>query len=379
MILDNQLAQQIVDRTMAIIGYNINVMNHAGIIIGTGEPTRLGQVHDGAILALKHGDSIELTKQSCESLKGVKPGINMLLHSNQQVVGIVGITGEPDEIRDFANLVKMSAEMIIDQAALVEQLQWDRRHREEFITAWINNELSAQELSHWAAKLSIDLSQPRVAVVIQFREGQTPKSLQSIRKVVDLLEYPQRDNLVAISSMTEIVVLKPCRQGEAWQSEQESVRIDKLLSRLSEHNIDGFDIALGQLFTSPTELYRSYQSAKQVLLIGRQRNPEQVKHLYEELRLPVLLAPLNDYWQGEQMCLSIRKLRENDRSGQLMKTLDVFFQCNGNLSECANSLFIHRNTLRYRLDKITEITGLSTTEFIGLAELYIASQISKLN
>lgn len=40
-------------------------------------------------------------------------------------------------------------------------------------------------------------------------------------------------------------------------------------------------------------------------------------------------------------------------------------------------LFIHRNTLRYRLEKITEITGLPTTNFVGLAELYIATRLSK--
>lgn len=106
MILDSQLAQQIVDRTMAIIGYNINVMNQAGVIIGSGEKNRIGQVHDGAILALKHGDSVELTAESCVALKGVKPGINMVLRNQQQVVGIVGITGEPKDIRDFANLSK---------------------------------------------------------------------------------------------------------------------------------------------------------------------------------------------------------------------------------------------------------------------------------
>lgn len=43
MILDSQLAQQIVDRTMAIIGYNINVMNQAGVIIGSGEKIGLAK------------------------------------------------------------------------------------------------------------------------------------------------------------------------------------------------------------------------------------------------------------------------------------------------------------------------------------------------
>lgn len=376
MILDAQLAQQIVDRTMAIIGYNINVMNQAGVIIGSGEKKRLGQVHDGAILALKHGDSVELTAQSCVLLKGVKPGINMVLRNQQQVVGIVGITGEPDEIRDFANLVKMSAEMIIEQAALVEQLQWDRRHREEFIFAWINNTLASSELEAWAARLSIDLSKPRVAVVIAFRQPRSGQSLDQIRQVVELLEHPERDNLVAVVSMQEIVVLKPCRTPEHWTSEYESLRIDKLMARLKTYDITGYDIALGQLFLNPNSIHLSYQSAKQVLRIGQARQPQKHKHLYEELRLPVLLSPLRECWQGEQWVSVMTQLQTVDRSGQLLRTLDALFKANGNLNECAQSLFIHRNTLRYRLEKITEITGIDTTSLLGLAELYIAYQLS---
>ncbi|WP_254413827.1 sugar diacid recognition domain-containing protein [Vibrio furnissii] len=377
MMLDANLAQQIVDRTMSIIGYNINVMNHAGIIIGSGDRDRLGHVHDGAILALKHGDSIELNSHSCQSLKGVKPGINMLLKQGAQVVGVVGVTGEPDEIREFANLVKMSAEMIIDQAELVEQLQWDRRHREEFITAWINDQLNQDELTAWATRLSLDVTQPRVAVVIEFRQQTAAKHVDSVRQVVDLLEHPERDNLVAVVSMNEIVVLKPVKHPEHWASDDESLRIDKLISRLREHQIDGYDIALGQMFLDPNALHLSYQSAKQVLRLGKEKHPKQHKHLFETLRLPVLMSPLRDYWQGEQLCESVDKLKQRDRSGQLMKTLHTLFVCGGNLSECANALYIHRNTLRYRLDKITDITGISTQSFVGLVELYIACQISE--
>nr|WP_242536053.1 sugar diacid recognition domain-containing protein [Vibrio sp. Vb2880] len=376
-MLDANLAQQIVDRTMSIIGYNINVMNHAGIIIGSGDRDRLGHVHDGAILALKHGDSIELNSHSCQSLKGVKPGINMLLKQGAQVVGVVGVTGEPDEIREFANLVKMSAEMIIDQAELVEQLQWDRRHREEFITAWINDQLNQDELTAWATRLSLDVTQPRVAVVIEFRQQTAAKHVDSVRQVVDLLEHPERDNLVAVVSMNEIVVLKPVKHPEHWTSDDESLRIDKLIARLREHQIDSYDIALGQMFLDPNALHLSYQSAKQVLRLGKEKHPKQHKHLFETLRLPVLMSPLRDYWQGEQLCESVDKLKQRDRSGQLMKTLHTLFVCGGNLSECANALYIHRNTLRYRLDKITDITGISTQSFVGLVELYIACQISE--
>jgi len=70
--------------------------------------------------------------------------------------------------------------------------------------------------------------------------------------------------------------------------------------------------------------------------------------LFDELRLPVLLAPLADIWQGEQIIDGVKRLKEKDKSGQLLKTLDALFECNGNVTECSKMLFIHRNTLRYR-------------------------------
>ncbi|MCF5929952.1 carbohydrate diacid regulon transcriptional regulator CdaR, partial [Xanthomonas perforans] len=50
--LDRTLAQSIVDRAMTIIDGNVNVMDHSGVIIASGEPARIGQLHEGALLVL---------------------------------------------------------------------------------------------------------------------------------------------------------------------------------------------------------------------------------------------------------------------------------------------------------------------------------------
>ena len=374
-ILDHTPAQQIVDRTMSIIGHNINVMNAAGTIIGSGDAERIGQKHDGAVLALNHGDSLELDEQSCQSLQGVKPGINMLLHFKGEVVGVVGVTGNPEHIRAFAQLVKMTAELTIEQASLVEQLQWDRRHQEEFVSAWLNQQLSDSELHDWAQRLSIDLATPRVAVVIELKAESAPVSLNSIRGLVDVLYRSDDKSLVAIMSMNEIVVLKPLRSS----SNSDQSVLESIQHRLTANQIDDVRLAIGQRFDSALQLPLSYQSAKQVLAVGRRSHPEQTMLSFSEYRLPVLLAPLADSWQGEQLAQAMATLVSADKSGQLVKTLEAYFQANGNANDCANALYIHRNTLRYRLDKISEVTGISTQDFTGLTELYIASQLRKLN
>ncbi|MFV8450717.1 sugar diacid recognition domain-containing protein [Vibrio campbellii] len=374
-ILDHTLAQQIVDRTMSIIGHNINVMNAAGTIIGSGDAERIGQKHDGAVLALNHGDSLELDEQSCQSLQGVKPGINMLLHFKGGVVGVVGVTGNPEHIRAFAQLVKMTAELTIEQASLVEQLQWDRRHQEEFVSAWLNQQLSYSELHDWAQRLSIDLATSRVAVVIELKAENAPVSLNSVRGLVDVLYRSEDKSLVAIMSMNEIVVLKPLRSS----SNSDQSVLESIQRRLTANQIDDVRLAIGQRFDGAALLPLSYQSAKQVLAVGRRSHPEQTMLGFSEYRLPVLLAPLADSWQGEQLAQAMATLVSADKSGQLIKTLEAYFQSNGNANDCAKALYIHRNTLRYRLDRISEVTGISTQDFTGLTELYIASQLRKLN
>ncbi len=374
-ILDHTLAQQIVDRTMSIIGHNINVMNAAGTIIGSGDAERIGQKHDGAVLALNHGDSLELDEQSCQSMQGVKPGINMLLHFKGEVVGVVGVTGNPEHIRAFGQLVKMTAELTIEQASLVEQLQWDRRHQEEFVSAWLNKQLSDSELHDWAQRLSIDLATPRVAVVIELKAENVPVSLNSVRGLVDVLYRSEDKSLVAIMSMNEIVVLKPLRSS----SNSDQSVLESIQRRLKANQIDDVRLAIGQRFDSALQLPLSYQSAKQVLAFGRRSHPEQTMLGFSEYRLPVLLAPLADSWQGEQLAQAMATLVSADKSGQLVKTLEAYFQANGNANDCAKALYIHRNTLRYRLDRISEVTGISTQDFTGLTELYIASQLRKLN
>ncbi|AWB02853.1 sugar diacid recognition domain-containing protein [Vibrio harveyi] len=376
-ILDHTLAQQIVDRTMSIIGHNINVMNAAGTIIGSGEAERIGQKHDGAVLALNHGDSLELDEQSCQSLQGVKPGINMLLHFKGEVVGVVGVTGKPEQIRAFAQLVKVTAELTIEQASLVEQLQWDRRHQEEFVSAWLNQQLNDSDLHDWAQRLCIDLVTQRVAVVIELIADNAPVSLSKVREVVDVLYRSEDKPLVAIMSMNEIVVLKPLRSSSTSNSDQ-SV-LERIQRRLTANQIDDVRLAIGQYFDGAKQLPLSYQSAKQVLAVGRRSHPEQTTLSFSEYRIPVLLAPLAESWQGEQLAQAMTSLASADKSGQLVKTLEAYFHANGNANDCANALFIHRNTLRYRLDKISEVTGISTHDFTGLVELYIASHLNKLS
>ncbi len=378
--LDPSLAQQIVERTMKIIGHNINVMNNLGVILGSGDPHRIGSTHEGALLAISQNRSVEINSASAANLHGVKAGLNLPLHYKGEIIGVIGITGEPETLRNYGELLKMTAEMIVEQANSLELAQWQNRQKEEFILQLIKSDTEfSPQLKDWALQLNIEIDAPRVVAVIQVQGDEEQTSANSLlKKVLNLLETPSRGNLVAMTSMTELVILKPAfLDGNKWDPHLESQRIDQLLTRIPvELNIK-LKIALGHFFPNPADISRSYSTARETLELGQQLRPDDNKYLYEDFSLLVLLSGLRGDWRGEELITPYQTLIASDKNGQLRKTLTAYLQHFGDLQLCANELFIHRNTLRYRLDKIQQITGVNIQALDGLLQLYLGLVLNK--
>ncbi|QSX34881.1 helix-turn-helix domain-containing protein [Shewanella avicenniae] len=377
--LDATIAQQIVDRTMRIIKHNINVMNSQGIILGSGDKSRINTVHEGALLAISQNRAVNIDSGSLQSLQGVKAGVNLPLHYHGQIIGVVGITGEPSALGHYGELLKMTAEMMVEQANSMELEQWHKRQREEFIVQLLrqDGELPDSMLA-WAKQLDIDLTLPRVAAVIEL--SRAPNAQTTLKDIQMLLEYPQRNNLVAMTAMDQLVILKPAfLDGKRWDPQLEDQRIEKLLVRLPADTKGRLKIALGHYFAGAGGLQRSYQTACETLKLGKQAEPEQTKYLYQQHALSVLLSGLSHDWRGQELAMPFMKLQQQDRRGVLVKTLRVYLQHFGDQQHCADALYIHRNTLRYRLEKIAEISGIDIASLDGLLQLYLGDMLSRLD
>ncbi|GIU54210.1 sugar diacid recognition domain-containing protein [Shewanella sp. KT0246] len=374
-VIDSAIANRIVDRTMKIIGHNINVMNAQGVILGSGSNERIGAIHEGALLAISQNRNVEINQDIAPSLHGVKSGLNLPLHYQGQIVGVIGITGKPCELAQYGELLKMTAEMIVEQANLQDQLQWQNRQKEEFILQLIRAEdKDVDQLTHWGHQLGIDVTVERVVAIIEIESAnqQQVHNNQALKQIVHLLQHPDRDNLIAMTSLNQLVILKPAYlDGKRWDPELESHRIDKLLKRIPANMELKLNISLGHFFIGIEGIAKSYRTAKETLAIGKSINPERSKYLYEDYALQVIFTGLKQHWRGDALSAPYLKLVDADKNGVLQKTLSVYIQHIGDHKQCAEVLFIHRNTLRYRLDKIQQITGTNLQEFHHLLNLYL--------
>lgn len=93
MQLNSLIAKQIVDRAKKIIKYSINVMDENGVIIGSSDPSRLHQTHEGALLAIRDNRTLEINDSVASTLSGVKKGINLPIIYDGKVIGVVGVSG----------------------------------------------------------------------------------------------------------------------------------------------------------------------------------------------------------------------------------------------------------------------------------------------
>ena len=379
--LDTKMAQDIVARTMRIIDTNINVMDARGRIIGSGDRERIGELHEGALLVLSQGRVVDIDDAVARHLHGVRQGINLPLRLEGEIVGVIGLTGEPESLRKYGELVCMTAEMMLEQSRLMHLLAQDSRLREELVMNLIQAEEHTPALSEWAQRLGIDLNQPRVVAVIEVDSGQlgvVDSAMAELQQLQNALATPERDNLVAIVSLTEMVVLKPALNAFGrWDADDHRRRVEQLISRMKENGQLRFRVALGNYFTGPGSIARSWRTARTTMMVGKQRMPESRSYFYQDLMLPVLLDSLRGGWQANELARPLARLKAMDNNGLLRRTLQAWFRHNVQPLATSKALFIHRNTLEYRLNRISELTGLDLGSFDDRLLLYIALQLDE--
>lgn len=368
-ILSTQLAQDIVTRTMKIIPYNVNVMDVSGSIIASGNPARIGELHTGAMLALAKKLAVEIDEAGARNMHGAQPGINLPLTVNGQLCGAVGLSGAPDEVRQFGELVRLTADMILEQAQLAGELQRDSRYREAFVLKLINDDNTDHAgLDAWARRLGVDFGRPHLVFVLEVddKTAGTVEALTEIQRLQMRMMTRQPSALTAAASSHEMVILDfydTAKSQAAGPPPDIQARAQKRLQSLSallkEEGGDAHTLTMGIALTGIEGVAISYQSARAAARIGRARQPRGNRFSYYEQALPVLLSGLGSGWQAEQLKLPIARLKAQDKSKELLqRTLETWFMHDGHPAATAEALHIHRNTLDYRLRRIGEITGL---------------------
>ncbi|MCP8687315.1 sugar diacid recognition domain-containing protein [Marinobacterium sedimentorum] len=385
MFIDRQMAQKIVDRAMKITGVNVNVMDHHGVIIGSGDPLRIDQLHEGALHVLSSQSEVDIARDQAGRLSGVQGGVNLPIRSDGDIIGVVGITGEPQEVRRYADLVVMTAELIVEQAALTAAVQWDSRQRESVLLRLIEGGRSDSLFDDRVARLQLDLSLPRVVVVLELVQAADGADLPlpQLQQLQQQLTAASAGTLLAITTARQMVMLVPVSlngaDSQRWDKALFRRQLEARLRPLQQHHGVHYRACVGDYFPSAEGLAQSYRSALKAQAVTRGRAMPASLSFATESALDLLLLEAAEGWAGQHLLREFEAFLQQDKNGSLQLTLEAYLAENMDLARTSARLHIHRNTLRYRLDKIGTLLQLDLGSVDQLLQLFVTLRLYGLS
>jgi DNA-binding PucR family transcriptional regulator len=144
---------------------------------------------------------------------------------------------------------------------------------------------------------------------------------------------------------------------------------------------------LGEPCESPDEIVRSCREADSALRVGqRLRTAKDIDgrtHTFATLGVQRMLFALSEgspetFQDFEESAIGPVIDYDKEHGTHLLETLRAYMQCDRNVQEVAELLHVHKHTVRYRLRRITELTGLDVTKFEDAAQLYLAVRATEL-
>lgn len=373
-LLSRELAGSIVERTMNVVSYNINIMDENGVIIASGDKERIGTIHEGAIIALQRKSEFNVNENESKKLYGVHQGTNTVIEFRNKIVGVIGITGKTKEVLGYAKLIKMTAEMMIEQEYVIKELEWNNRIKEEMILALIYNKLDTVILiNEYIKKFKLQYSSPMNIFIVELKpsDNNVEKELNISSRIINILEGTFKGSLACVVNQKTIVVLYKCLSHNN-KYEEYIDKLKKINEKIkSEIEIDT-KIAVGKIQNKLMEIYKAFNIAEETLSFGKKMHPNDNVYIFENLKYDMLFSQNSAKWKVNELKETYELIAIHDKSKVLRETLKVLIEENGELNCVANRLFIHRNTLSYRLDKIYRFTNRNPRKYTDLFWLYSA-------
>ncbi|MET3698303.1 CdaR family transcriptional regulator [Bacillus oleivorans] len=359
MLLNEGLAQKIVIEVQKLINESVILTDIEGIIRASTDPSRIGNFHEGALLAIQEKKAIHMTEEKVKSLRGVKFGIVIPLFMHGKPQGVIGITGIPEVVAPYAHLLQKVTELFIQDNAYREEQERLARELELFVFDWLHTKIWDQDLIDRAAFFQIDMYSFQQVIV--FKSMQEPfKILYSDFKEIIKLWGVLEDALIIRWGQEKLLVFIPLRTQSIKKQEVESLR--KILKRFTKGKLLA---GVGQV-VNPVEIKVSFQQAERAGAAAAEAR----EIVYEQdLQFDIIQYAISDETKQEFIQRTIQPICSDEI---LLKTLRIWFECNLSHKEAAKDLHIHINTLHYRLKKIEDLTALNLKNTHHLVMLYIS-------
>ncbi|WP_085994026.1 CdaR family transcriptional regulator [Oceanobacillus senegalensis] len=354
-MLTRKIAEIVVKEASLRVNRNVNIMNRNGKIIATCDPSRLNHIHQGALKVIQSGEPLFIHYEVEDKLEGVKSGVNLPIVFHGETIGVIGVTGDPREISEIGELVKMMTELMITQEYATSQHEWKQTTKDMLLEQLLKKEPSYDDIDQLKRKLDCQFVPIFVTTIIQIEERSTSTSNQ---RLLEHLENAigHKNGLLGVIHVNRLSVILT----NVKETDKKIKTIYNVLKSLNIH----FRMAYSLPFENLENFRESYLDCDLALNVTDTKN--------EVISFAQIEAKALVYRMNHQISQRFARRVLHNLDEANLKTLESFFNHNLHIQKAANELYVHRNTLIYRLNKITEQTGIDPRKFEGALSLQVA-------
>ncbi len=312
--------------------------------------------YESAVLSFVESPADSQVIQGCQFFK---------IFDEQQLEYVLLAGGESEDVYMLGKIAAFQVQSLL--VAYKERFDKDK-----LIKNLLLDNLLLVDIYNRAKKLHIDTEAKRVIFIIETSHEKDSVALDNVR---NLLGGKSRDFVTAVDEKNIIVVKELADKAGSRELEKMAKEMMEILRAESED--DKIHIAYGTVVNDIKEVSKSYKEAKLALDVGKIFFDEKdivaystlgIGRLIYQLPIPLCKMFIKEIFEG-------KSTEEFDE--ETLTTINKFFENSLNVSETSRQLYIHRNTLVYRLDKLQKSTGLDLRVFEDAITFKIALMVVK--
>ena len=247
----------------------------------------------------------------------------------------------------------------------------ERFDKDNFIKNLLLDNLLLVDIYNRAKKLHIETNVRRVVFLIETKQEKDVNALETVRS---LFATKTKDFITAVDEKN-IILVKEVKPNEDYADLEKTASV--ILDMLSSEAMTKVRVAYGTVVNDIKEVSRSYKEAKMALDVGKifyngknvvSYGTLGIGRLIYQLPLPLCRMFIREIFDGKS---------PDEFDEETLTTINKFFENSLNVSETSRQLYIHRNTLVYRLDKLQKSTGLDLRVFEDAITFKIALMVVK--
>ena len=352
--MSNRLFQGLVHQMRDTMDATIGVVDENATIIACSDLTKIGTTNE--FVSLDLSDTHDIFIRDGFTYKPFGP------HAKPDYA--VFVEGTDEAASKYASILSITLSNI-------KQYYDEKYDRNNFIKNVVLDNVLPGDIVIKARELHFNAEISRVVLLIRIVSSNDISAYDVIQNL-----FPDKNkDFVCNITENDIVLVKEIK------STVESKDLENLARSISDTLSSEFytrvNVGIGTAVTSIKELARSFKEAQMALEVGKVFDTDKVIVSYDNLGIARLIYHLPTTLCDTFLHEVFKRGSIESLDHETLFTIQKFFENNLNVSETSRKLFVHRNTLVYRLEKIKKLTGLDLREFDHAIIFKIALMVKK--